>query len=736
MRFDWQNSKNELKALRSHNTKDFPHPTEQGKRIKIQYGGLLHAYTDKGFEDIDKELPNYSFPEAKELTSVSSNYFIMNLPAWGTVKVENGGKVVRVFDKKNVSIFRYSNPIVIEKGKAPYKIIDEKGKKVIDAYSRDEPFDILEESLVNSDDVDEGTYEVIGNALYIKLPPTLKNNFPLQAYDATDTASTNNGDTFLYQDQPTTNYGTSVAISLGERSTEPTTDHNCRGIFDWTLSSGSGTISLIKLYAYCYYYNRAITVNVHELSQASALVEAEATWSIWKTGSSWATPGGDYSGTVVDTTSISGIDTWFSWVLQGAGATNPIAGLTWESNFDLLLKEASDVGGTTVNNVYSKNNASNRPYIEITYTAAVDYPISTTSSLSLSTSLSRTLAFDRGLSPDLSLAASVSRVFGRLRSTSSNLSLAPSISRALAYARATSSNLSLAVTIAKVWGRTITTATNLSLTTSISRAATWTRASSSNLTLAVTVARSRARTIATSSALSLTTTISLAKGFVRATTSNLSLTANVAKSWGRTITTSASLSLATTISRAVTWARATSSNLSLSVAIATGQQYLVELTTNLSLSVNVAKSWGRTIATSSALSLAASITRVKGFVITTVSNLSLAPTISRAVAWTRATSSNLSLTAAVARSWARIITTSASLSLTTTISRVVAWGRASSPGLTLATTVLSWVAVGRQLVIKILTAQYRAIEVSTSQHRIISAITSLLRKIKILTLGD
>ncbi|MEM2990477.1 MAG: hypothetical protein QXQ02_04765, partial [Halobacteria archaeon] len=77
MRFEWEKAQNEIKELRTHTTKDFPHPTEPGKFIKIQSSGLLHAYTDEGFKEIGKEIPSYEFPEGLEITEKKDKHFIM-----------------------------------------------------------------------------------------------------------------------------------------------------------------------------------------------------------------------------------------------------------------------------------------------------------------------------------------------------------------------------------------------------------------------------------------------------------------------------------------------------------------------------------------------------------------------------------------------------------------------------------------------------------------------------------
>jgi len=184
----------------------------------------------------------------------------------------------------------------------------------------------------------------------------------------TDTSSTNNIDSMISKGATTTNYGSGTTMNV---LCNITTSF-IRVVMDWTLSSGSGTISKIALYLYITGQSGTPEpINLHELTQASAMVENQVTWSIWKTASSWATPGGDYSATIVDSITWGSTSTWDEYVLYGAGATNPMS-ITWGSNFDIILKIASEDHDTTRYVTYAtKENASNNPYIEITYELAV-----------------------------------------------------------------------------------------------------------------------------------------------------------------------------------------------------------------------------------------------------------------------------------------------------------------------------------------------------------------------------
>jgi len=186
----------------------------------------------------------------------------------------------------------------------------------------------------------------------------------------TDTTSTNNKDNAISEYTSTTNYGTSAGVGYVASQTG---GDDWRFLIHFTLASGSGTISAVTLNLYRHAgwgTNTALNLEVHELTRTD-WVETEATWQIYKTGSSWTSAGGDYSATIVDAiahNTTNGV--WRVWNL-GTGATNPIAGLTWGSNVHLIIR-FSNTGAspTQVENMRNKDDASNKPYIEITYTAA------------------------------------------------------------------------------------------------------------------------------------------------------------------------------------------------------------------------------------------------------------------------------------------------------------------------------------------------------------------------------
>jgi hypothetical protein len=374
-RFDWTTATTEIKELRTYNTKDFPDPNDPTKRIRIESSGLLHAYTDKGFEDIKTELPNYEFPEGTVLTEQSKEQYLMDLPSWGTAKVEDNGKTVRVYDKKGTPIYRYVNPIVVHEDVAPFEVVSAKdGKKVKDVFDEKEQIG-QDEKIVNSDTVDEATFKIKKNKIYFNLPANLKNQYPLKAYDSTDTSATNNGDAFIELSYDT-NYGSWANLWSGIPFAGSSYEN--RALINFTLPSGSGTIVAVKLYARVIQRNNSPIIEVHELTY-TGWTELGVTWYKYDGTNNW--PGGldaNISATIVASgAAIPWVPWWQSWDI-GPGATNPISGLTWGSVINLCLKEGTRNNNYVAN--YSSRNGSDPPYIEITYT--ITAPTVTTTAIS------------------------------------------------------------------------------------------------------------------------------------------------------------------------------------------------------------------------------------------------------------------------------------------------------------------------------------------------------------------
>ena len=346
-------------ATRTHITKHYP-----DDKVVIQSSGLLHYSENGEFKDL---LP-LPFPEGKEITSEKDKHFMMNLPEWGTIATAS--KQVKVHDETGQPIYVFKNPLVVEKGKNPYKIIDKDGKKVKETKDPKEKLEITEK-IVQSDDAIEVEFYTEDNKLYFTKVTETGLNYPLEAYDDTDTDSTNNKDVNLWEWIKDTNYGGVVYLEMENRTAEGKAYNT---IMHWSLSAGIEEISVVKVFIYNYNVQFGPkTVEVHLLTRTD-WVEDEATWNIYKTGSNWTTPGGDFNATVIDSIvlDVAREESYRNWVLMGTGGSGTPLTLDWEDEVHLWFHDNTDTGDEALA-FNSKEAAANKPYLEITYEAvAVD----------------------------------------------------------------------------------------------------------------------------------------------------------------------------------------------------------------------------------------------------------------------------------------------------------------------------------------------------------------------------
>lgn len=180
-----------------------------------------------------------------------------------------------------------------------------------------------------------------------------------------DTTATNNMDAILDEHNPTLNDGTGTQISVMWNSPGV---YRMRSIMEWTLPTGSGTISQITLYCYSSAKLGTSIIDLHELT--TDFVENQATWNIRKSGTNWTTSGGDYSATIIDETAGAAADAWQTWDILGGSSDNPLTSLTWGNTVRLLLKQKTESSSSKYNTYYSRDyttDTTKRPYIKITY---------------------------------------------------------------------------------------------------------------------------------------------------------------------------------------------------------------------------------------------------------------------------------------------------------------------------------------------------------------------------------
>lgn len=184
----------------------------------------------------------------------------------------------------------------------------------------------------------------------------------------TDNTATNNRDSVIKADAPTTKFGADSYLEWFLSATA--VPH--RSVMNWTLPAGSGVISEIALYGYVVDLDVGDSRALGIYTLTRDFVEADVTWNKYNSTTNWTRAGGDFNSTVIDTIAQpSSTSAWIHLHLTGAEATNPIIA-TWGDTIMLLLKYADESdpvakGKTTIN---SKEAASEKPYILITYTVA------------------------------------------------------------------------------------------------------------------------------------------------------------------------------------------------------------------------------------------------------------------------------------------------------------------------------------------------------------------------------
>ena len=136
-----------------------------------------------------------------------------------------------------------------------------------------------------------------------------------------------------------------------------------------TLPSLTGTISDVKLYLWLYNENSSgAAVSVHTLNQ-TAWTETGVTWNTYDGTNAWTVAGGDYNATMIYKLATTSSNVLQNFPVMGASALNPLT-LTWGQTFHLLLKMTDE----TINEFMAfrgREYSSVKPYLEITYTAAV-----------------------------------------------------------------------------------------------------------------------------------------------------------------------------------------------------------------------------------------------------------------------------------------------------------------------------------------------------------------------------
>lgn len=372
-------------------------------------------------------------------------------------------------------------------------------------------------------------------------------------FGLTDTTATNNKDGRISSVAPNTNYGSNTNLPVAN---DITNGNYFRSLIHFTLPSGSGSISAVKLYLYKYIDVSGYTcpaVEVHELTRTN-WTEAGFTWNTYDGTNNWTTAGGDFSATIVDTTNSPlayGNYGWEDWDL-GTGATNPISGLTWGSEVHLLLKHAAGAA-LYYTQWYSKeytDDTAKRPYIEITYSATTTSTTSSTSSSTTSTSSSTTSSTSSSTtstssSTTSSTSSSTSTTSTSSSTTTSSSTSTTSTSSSTTTSSSTSSSTTSTSSSTTTSSSTSTTSTSSSTTSSTSTTSTSSSTTTSSSTSSSTTSTSSSTT--TSSSTSTTSTSSSTTSSTSTTSTSSSTSSSTTSTSSSTTSTSSSSSTTTTL---------------------------------------------------------------------------------------------------------------------------------------------------------------------------------------------
>lgn len=204
------------------------------------------------------------------------------------------------------------------------------------------------------------TYDLGGGKRRIVLDPTL-------------TVQPAAKDAYLKQDNPTNNYGSITSLQIQDYEL-----NTWRTLLEFDISElpGGATLNSASLELDYYSYTTTDpvgkTIWVYKLTKQD-WVQSQATWNIYKSGSDWTTPGGDYvtSDPAGGSTTFPDSYGWMTWnvlpIVQDAYSGSIPA--------EFLIRFANEglASGDTIAKWYSTDyptDPSLRPKLVIDYTVA------------------------------------------------------------------------------------------------------------------------------------------------------------------------------------------------------------------------------------------------------------------------------------------------------------------------------------------------------------------------------
>jgi hypothetical protein len=153
------------------------------------------------------------------------------------------------------------------------------------------------------------------------------------------------GDVGRFPNVSTTNYGFGDTCYVGDADTiNLSVAFDSRDLLQFPLPAEISGERVIKVDLFVYHseFCSPMNIDAHQLTGGLYWPEDEVSWGYIKITptTSWANAGGDYSATIIDRQSVTGIAGWTDWVLMGTGSDNPLT-LTWGDTVNIILISAT-----------------------------------------------------------------------------------------------------------------------------------------------------------------------------------------------------------------------------------------------------------------------------------------------------------------------------------------------------------------------------------------------------------
>jgi YD repeat-containing protein len=183
---------------------------------------------------------------------------------------------------------------------------------------------------------------------------------------------------------PDTNYGSVEAFEIAVWDDG---SNYQRGLFRFTLPSGSGFVDNVTLQFYVFEsYNGGVNeYNISAYSLTKTWGESQVTFNKNDSSTNWSTAGGDYSAVEIASYRRMNNLGFYNLTLKGRNAKNPL-NLTWGSTVNIIVKPVNDSLNQGIyysySTIYSKESAniSLRPRVKVDYTSTTTTTTTSTTS--------------------------------------------------------------------------------------------------------------------------------------------------------------------------------------------------------------------------------------------------------------------------------------------------------------------------------------------------------------------